>query len=701
MSREQPGPGVDGGGRDVGGTVQSVTLTGGLVLVGIPALGVLLGGLGAWHPAVVWPLVAVLVVAAALLARRLAPGLAPRLPGVPAVAHVHVVLAVTAWRGAAHPDQVLPRRDAGSNLQAAISLATEHRRVVPVDVDAIGGARTLEREGVRLGSPAFYQVGDTGEPAVQPQFPVGPAAVYSLGWWVAGSAGAQWLAPLALAVALLALGLLAARWAGPWAAAPVAALTGVCFPVAHVSRSTYSEPLALATLATGILLLSTAASGRSPGQVARRAALVGGMLVGGTILHRADGLREVVLATLACALLLIQGRRAVGGPFLVGAWGSTLLSYAALLWLSPRYLGDIAGSLLPLVAIAVLVAAGTAVVVALARRGARLPRSIRRMLPALAYATPVVLAAYLWSRPFWQVVRQDPSDSGARVVAGLQLAQGLVVDGGRTYAEQSVAWMTWWVGPVALLVTALASAVWARRLARAWNAGEQLPEWTAPLTVAVGSLVLTLLRPGITPDHPWADRRLVLGAVAVCLVVVLASVDLLLKGAHRWSPAVGALPALFVIVACSLVVVRGTAPHATERIEQGSTATVAAVCAALEPGDVVVAVDSRAVNEWPQVVRGQCRRPALVTTGALRKDPAALRSTLDAIAADLPSGSRLVAVAADGPESIGQVLGGAAVARPVGVREVREDQRLLEDIPTSTDPLTIGVWLAPVSPAAT
>ncbi len=698
MSREQAAPARTGESRDVGAAVQGVAVTGALALVGIPLLGVALGGIGWWHPALAWPLVALAVAGAAVLARRLGPGLAPRLPTAPATALVLVVLAVTAWLGATHADQVLPRRDAGSNLQAAISLATEHRRVVPVDTAAIGGPRTLEREGIRLGSPAFYQVGDSADPAIQPQFPVGPAAVYSLGWWVGGNAGAQWLAPLSLAIALLALGLLAARWAGPWAAAPVAALTGIAFPVAHVSRSTYSEPLALATLCAGVLLLSAAASERAAEAVTRRASLVAGVLVGGTILIRADGLREVVLATVGCALLLVQGRRAVAGPFLVGAWASTLVAYAALLWLSPRYLGDIAGSLVPLVAIAVAVAAGTALVVAVARRGVGLPQGIRRVLPALAYVAPLALGAYLWSRPFWQVTRQDPDDPGARVVAGLQQAQGLPIDGGRTFAEQTVTWLVWWVGPVALGVVTIACAVWARRIAREWNAGERLSEWSVPLVVAVGSLVLTLLRPGITPDHPWADRRLVIGTATVCLVVVVASVDLLLKAAHRWSPAVGVLPGLFVLVATSVVAARGTLPHATERIEQGSSATVAAVCAALRPGDIVVAVDSRAVNEWPQVVRGGCGHPALVTTGALREDPAALRSTLAAVAADLPAGSRLVALAADGPDSLGAALGSApgSAARGVGIREVREDQRLLEDIPTTTDPLTIGVWLAPV-----
>ena len=63
--------------------------------------------------------------------------------------------------------------------------------------------------------------------------------------------------------------------------------------------------------------------------------------------------------------------------------------------------------------------------------------------------------------------------------------------------------------------------------------------------------------------------------------------------------------------------------------------------------DVVLAVDSRAANEWPQVVRGQCGRSALSTTSALRKDEAALAESVAAVAARVEEGGgRLLLLAA-------------------------------------------------------
>src|SRR5690606_24536641 len=109
----------------------------------------------------------------------------PRIPlDRPSAAALLAVAALTAvGYGATHAEQVLPRRDAGSNLQAAVSLASTGSRVVPVDPASVGAPASLQVPGVTLASPAFYQVGTAVEPAVQPQFPVGPAAVLSLGVW--------------------------------------------------------------------------------------------------------------------------------------------------------------------------------------------------------------------------------------------------------------------------------------------------------------------------------------------------------------------------------------------------------------------------------------------------------------------------------------------------------------------------------------
>ena len=153
--------------------------------------------------------------------------------------------------------------------------------------------------------------------------------------------------------------------------------------------------------------------------------------------------------------------------------------------------------------------------------------------------------------------------------------------------------------------------------------------------------------------------------------------------------AAGVVGALVVVPA-----VVATWPHRGGGVERGSLAAVDAVCGALDPEtDVALAVDSRAANEWPQVVRGMCGVPMLSTTSGLRSDPAALGSTVVAVREQLAArGLRLVLLSADSPDPIAR-LGVDPV--PAADTTVREDEHVLEQRPSHTDPLPIRVWLAP------
>ncbi|MGA8045832.1 MAG: hypothetical protein WCA30_06140, partial [Dermatophilaceae bacterium] len=414
----------------------------------VAALGAVLGGLGLWRPWLVVPL----VVAGVLGAVRLTRGL-PRIPldRASAVALLAVGVLTALGYGATHAEQVLPRRDAGSNLQAAISLASTGTRVVPVDPASVGAPSSLQVPGVTLASPAFYAVGTAADPAIQPQFPIGPGAILSLGLWageaVGGPTPAFLLAPVAMAFAVLAIGLLAATALGGRAAPVAAAAVALTFPVLHTGRSTYSEPFAALTLAAGLLCLTLAARDRSP-----RAALLAGVLVGGTTLIRIDALREVFLVAVVAGLYAVRT-----APWtrhlLVGLAASTGFGLLAAGVLSPRYLGDISGSFVPLVAGGLLACGVTVVLFVLAARG-RSPVG-PSWLPQATGAAVVLIGVGLATRPLWQIVRQSPDDPGSRVVAGLQLRQGLPVDGGRTYAERSVEWLSWWLGPIALGIALL------------------------------------------------------------------------------------------------------------------------------------------------------------------------------------------------------------------------------------------------------
>ncbi len=700
--------------------LQQVVVAAGLWLVGVSALCVPLSAVGLWDPVVGTLVVLAVAWQSWLLAARVPAGAVGRATGVLLVA---VAVAATVWLGATRAEQVLPRRDAGSNVQAAISLAETHRRVVPVPASTIGGAATLERPGVTLASPAFYEVGSASHPAVQPQFVIGPAAVYSLAYWVGGAGAILVVPPLLTGLTLLGFGLLVGRCVGMRWGPVAAALAALVFPVVHTGRSTLSEPLAdLALVAALLALVSAAATGRgglapdrgvsattnratserTAGGVApdrgvgATSGAVAGLLVGATMLLRADALRETVLLTVVGALAVLQ-RRPWARPLLTWAWVGTAYALLAALWLSYRYLGDISGSLVPLAAGAVVVALGCAVVVLLSRRGVGMPRTVARLLPGALAALTALAGLVLASRPLWQVVRQSPDDPGSRYVAALQLREGVTVDGARTYAEHSVAWLAWWVGWPALGVAlaALSVALWT--VGSAWVAGRSLPAWSGPLLVAAGSTLLTLWRPGITPDHPWADRRILIALLLVVGLVVAGAAWLV---GHVPGRVAGPAAASLVVLVLLVPTVLATWPHRGERVEAGSLRAVEAVCAALGPHDVALMVDSRAANEWPQVVRGQCGRPALSTTQALRSG-GDLPATVRAVSRDVASrGGRLVLLAAS--DASGLRTARATDVRQVSAVTVQEDARLLEHRPDHLVDLPLDVWIgvAPTGPGA-
>jgi hypothetical protein len=658
----------------------------------------LLAWLGIWRPLVALPVLLVLL-AVAVRVSAVVPG--RPLPVWSAATLVTISVAATVWAGVTHSEQVLPRRDPGSYYQSAVNLAEHHRSPIVVPAATIGGPEVLDVPGVTLASPAFYQTGTAAQPSVQPQFVIGPSAWYSVGHWLGGPGVMLWVPAVFGGLGVLALGLLTSAVVGPrWG--PLGAFaTAICFPLLHVNRSTYSEPLALFVLAAGLLVLvaATDRGARGHAQHARVLGFVAGVLIGGGGLVRVDALRETVLLLPVAALMMIR-RDGAGAALLGGAAAATGVSALAALALSGQYLGSIAGSLLPLVALGVVLALAAAGVVILARRGVRLPGAVRRRLAAACAALVLLAGVVLATRPLWHIEHQSAADPGSRVVAGLQLRQGLPVDGGRTYAEQSLGWTAWWTGPVAVAIAFLVLACAAHRLATVWVRGSRLPAWTGPYLVGLASVLLTWARPGITPDHPWADRRLFIVLPFVIGTVVMAAAWLTRWSTRRMPP--GVLVVASVGTAALLLVPEAlaTLPHAGERVEAGSREAAAAVCRSLRPGDVALMVDGRAANEWPQVVRGDCGLPALSLTSAVRQEDARRAAAVGAVAQAVSRhGGRLVLLAADSPAALSLPAGsGVRVGDPVQVTDVlvREDARLLERRPDHTVGLPLRVWAAPV-----
>jgi hypothetical protein len=642
-----------------------------------------------WRPDVVLP---VLLVAAAVAVRVVRELPAPPVPVWAVVLVVAAALGASVWAGATHAEHVVLRRDAGTYALSAHHLATAHRLDVDVAVAALGGPEVVDAPSVTVGSPGFFEVGDGAGTHVVPQFLPATPAWLSIGYWLGGWTGLLLVPAFALGAALLAFGALCARLVGPrWSAVATVALA-LCQPVLHVGRSTYSETFALLVLLAGLVVLSEATVVGSAGRWsrARRLGLVAGLVIGGVGLVRVDALREVALLVPFAALLAIR-RHGAGAPLAWGLGASTAVAAAWALLVSRPYLGEIAGSLLPLAAGAMVITVVSVLWWWLARRGVSLPDGVHRRLPGALAGLVLLAFVVLACRPLWLVARQSPDDPGSRVVAGLQLRQGLTVDGGRTYAEQTVAWLGWWVGVPVLLLALAGAVLLAYRAGRVLIDGS-VPAWLGPWVLAVGATVLTLYRPGITPDHPWADRRMV--PVVLPAVVLLATgvVAHVVRHARRRWP-VSLLVVVAVLGPAALLVppALASASFLAPRTERGEVAAVARACAAFEPGETAVLLDSRAANEWTQVLRGPCSVPSLVLR--VPRGQSVPASTLALVVRSISdAGRRPVLVTAESPQPL---LALGASPRQVVDLATTEDQRRLERRPDGLAPLSVDLWIAP------
>ncbi|GGL09299.1 hypothetical protein [Planomonospora parontospora] len=620
------------------------------------------------------------------------------------------VLAVAAGSGLfnalLHSEQLIVRRDPATYAQYAVWLATRGSLPIPYGEAAFGGPDAA----LRFDSVGFFDHGG----AVVPQFMPGPPMVYAIGHWLGGLPGLLLTPPVLGALAVLVFAGTAARLAGArWA--PLAALAfAVCLPILYTSRTTFSEIPSLILLFGGLSLLLDARS--------RLGAALAGLVFGLAVLVRIDGLRDV-LPVLAYAGLLIALRRAgtaaqppghrglpgagepaapetdgdrlagrLGSPLLGGLLAGAGLGFAAAFLLAEPYLDYLAASWRPLLAVCGAVLLLTLAAAALAPRLAgpiRRAARVRWLPEAAAGLVAAVMAAFAL-RPWLQTVTRravtDEDRTTAEFIEKTQAANGLAADGTRLYYEDSLHWAAWYVGVPAVLLATLAAAVLVRRLVRGRAGG-----WLLPLAVIGWTTVTTLYRPAITPDHPWAARRLVPVVLPGLILLAVWGLRRILRmvrergygpGARRGAAVLGAV----LLVAPAAVTSIGTA---FTPVGRGERAAVESMCASLPPEAAVLVVERVTADRFTQLVRGVCGVPAArveVAPGTDLPSPADVTRLIGRIRA---AGRTPVLLAAEA----GQLAPYGTPVRAMALR-TRQDERSLTEAPNGTWSLSIDVWTA-------
>ncbi|GAA4063302.1 hypothetical protein [Nonomuraea soli] len=652
-------------------SVLPALLLAGWILAGLPLL--LAGGFHAL-PAV---LLAVPLMAALCWAALRRPVAAVEATARQVAAVFAVAAASGVFNAVFHSEQLIVRRDPATYAQYAIWIAGHGSLPIPFQEAAFGGPDPA----LVFGSVGFFEQPE----GVVPQFMPGSPLLLALGEWL----DVLLLTPALMgALAVVVVAGLTARLAGArWAA--LAGLTfAVAIPVLYTSRTTFSEIPSLVLLFGGMILLHEALSARPRALGAGLA----GLVFGCAVLVRIDGLRDVlpVLAFAGLLIALSRVRRAraqgpsgglreglgrSGAALLLGLAAGVALAFLVAYLLARPYLTYLSRSVVPLLGICAAVLLLTALGALLAPRLARLRLPAR--LPDLAAALVGLLMLGLAVRPWLQTVRRTPVTEEDRLT--YEFLKRLDGDGTRLYFEDSLWWVIWYVGPVTVVLATLAAAVLVRRLLRG---GSRWQEWLLPLALIGWTTVTTLLRPEITPDQPWASRRLV--PVVLPGLILLGAWGLAwLRGrtTRSWPIAVAAV----LLFLPGAVVSIGTAFTPVERGEQ---AAVESMCSRI-PADASVLIVERVTGDrFTQVVRGQCGVPAAQVRrpeGADIPPEAEVRRLIDRVRA---AGRVPVVLAAE--ESQVSAFG---TAEQVMALVTRQDERSLTSPPNGTWGLTVNVWM--------
>ena len=319
-------------------------------------------------------------------------------------------------------------------------------------------------------------------------------------------------------------------------------------------------------------------------------------------------------------------------------------------------------------------------------------------MPDIAAMAVVLILVGFIIRPLVQTVRGETNPVTVAFITEVQKLAHLPIDPHRTYAEDSLYWVIWYVGLPAVLLAAFGAALLARRFLR----GSALI-WGLPVMVIGWSTVTTLWKPGIVPDQPWASRRLVpLVLPGMVLFAVWTCGWLVRRARARGAGRVarGAVAACCAVALLLPVAVTtfglglGRAPHggvrivanglAFKRTDTGEIVVVNQLCRAIGPGAAVVILDPLTADRFTQIVRGMCGVPAA------RMNSPTQAAVTQVVAGIQRAGRRPVLLAADAAQLAPY---GGSITRVV-FHATRQDEHRLTQPPTTTWRILYQVWMS-------
>lgn len=630
------------------------------------------------------------VIAACVLLLRLLPDPAEEdTPWWPVVLVLVITVVFAIVQIAYHAEALVIRRDPASYAMYTVWIAENGYLPIPQGREFIAG----DDPSLGYQSLAHYERDDV----IWPQFMAGAPLLTSIGYWLGGLTGMLVTTPILGALGVLTFAGLTARLVGArWA--PLAALVlAICLPQQWVSRFTYSEPVTQILLLGGLVLAFDALSRRAAltdrWSPSHTLAAVAGLVFGLALVTRIDVIRDLLPVVGFLGLLLVA-RRGQALPMLGGLTVGVALGLYAGYGLSYPYLEYLSDSLHPLLAIAGVVLLGTVVATAaLWRHG--VPRVERvRWLPHVMAALALLAMVGFAIRPLLWPDYGHGSDFTDQWVAAVQEWEGIYpIEGSRTYYDQSLYWVGWYVGFGTILFASLGVAMLLWRLAL-----RRSPQWLLPAMLLIWTVTTTLLRPAITPDHPWASRRLIVLVIPAFILFAVWFVAWLTRyctaGTRAEEGALSrSLPAV-VVASASLAMVAPTTAISAQGImgyrqDVGTVEATHRLCESLPSDGSVVVVDPGMASSYMPLFRNVCGLPT-----ASLDEPT--EQSVDRVVSEIHDRGRTAVLAAPDWQWLDPITD-VEPERPFQVNAEMDPSTLMRP-PTGHRHFNESVWIAVVPP---
>lgn len=292
-------------------------------------------------------------------------------------------------------------------------------------------------------------------------------------------------------------------------------------PLIYFSRDTYSEPLSAVFVFGALALIWVAQKTRKAGFW-----FIAGLAAGAGTMVRIDAyLTVAALMAFVAVYLSLQARKdrmqAVkeSAAMMSGMLLTSFVGWLDVSRLSSGYYDDRLHNILAEIGlIAAIVVLGLILIYICWRTpllGWLNDATKKWRGPAVAILVLVWLGV-LASRPLWYV---SYTDNPSALVPGFQMGAGMPVEP-RNYAEQTINWIIWYLGPIISIAGFIGLAIIA---SKSVNKKDLL--YLAGLAVFFGSAGLYLVIPKISPDQIWAIRRflpVVIPALTIYAVYALS-----------------------------------------------------------------------------------------------------------------------------------------------------------------------------------